>query len=634
MSNFLNIKFENHKVPEFKEVKNKDWVYYGDDNMYPEYLIELALRSAKHGAILAGKVNYICGGGIQVIDKGASISSKALSNKFIRQINKDGFFRRMVQDLELFNGFFIEPIPNKAKTKIESINYIPFNKIRVSSDEKTYYYSNDWKSTNQSPEKTGLKEFKPFDPEDFSANQLFYFKIISPKNGKEKNVYPVPEYIGACASIETDIEIANYHLNNIKTGFSVGTIINFNNGVPNDEGKAVVEKMIKQKFQGTDKAGSVAISFNNSAENAPTITSFAPSDLDKQFIEIAKRVEQDIFTGHKITSPMLFGVKTEGQLGGRSEMIDAFELFQNTYVDIRQKMIEDVLNFFGQIFGLTSRLEIKRVQAVLNGLTDSQINSALTPQEVRERLGLPPLKENKDEGAKNIINAINSLSPLVANKVLESMTVTEIRSLVGLTGGMTTTTTTTQTMSKENDLYEVLFEREWNNESDEDCISEFQKQQQFKKKLSTNERAIVDLLSKDELMPSDGIAKILKISVDEVNEMIDSLNKGGYLDGTAPTAEGVDVVDEEGAKTELIEVKYKYDWRPGVTPDNNSREWCAEAMDKYKNQKGWLTREEIELLKNDLGTDVWSTRGGWWNNGKANVPYCRHNWYQMVVKKK
>ena len=74
---FMNFGLDNHKVPEFKEVKNKDWVYYGEDNLYPEYLIEQALRSAKHGAILSGKVNYIYGGGLHVVEKGASLSAKA-----------------------------------------------------------------------------------------------------------------------------------------------------------------------------------------------------------------------------------------------------------------------------------------------------------------------------------------------------------------------------------------------------------------------------------------------------------------------------------------------------------------------------------------------------------------------------
>lgn len=591
MSNFTTVKFENHKVPEFKEVKNKDYVFFGEKNLYPEYLIELALRSAKHGAILDSKVGYIIGGGLTYKEAGSTIEAKAKANQFIKLIEESGFLQRTVADFELFNGFYVEPIYNKAQTKLLSINYIPFNKIRVSSDEKTYFYSNDWSAMKQDPEKTGYKEFYPFDEKNPSANQLYYFKILSPKNGKDKNVYPIPNYIGATASIETDIEIANYHLNNVKTNFSVGTIINFNNGAGTEESRAEIEKQIKAKFQGTDKAGSVAITFNNAAENAPTVTSFVPSDLDKQFIEISKRVEQDIFTGHRITSPTILGVATAGALGQRNEMIDAFELFQNTYVAPRQKMIEDVINFFGRIYGLTNQLILKRVQVVQRELPDTvleRIYAAYSIEQLAEMYGFP---------------AIKKVIPIAMEKQSE-------------------------------DIYEVLFSREWNKESDEDAINEFHKMS-FKSELTANERAIVDLLGKDELMPSDGIAKLLKISEDEVNTIIDKLNEGGYLIGNKPTSEGVDIVEEDGAKTEMIEVKYKYDWRPGVTPDDNAREFCSGMLAKHgKNQSGWLTRDEIDNLDNGQDLPVWDSRGGWWNKGGVSVPFCRHNWFQVVVKRK
>lgn len=590
MNDFINIKFENHKVPEFKEVKNKDWVYFGEDNMYPEYLIELSLRSSTHGAILKGKSGYVAGMGIGVVTKGASLQSQALANEFIRQINADGFYEQMISDFELFNGFFIEPIYNKTGTKLKSINYMPFNKMRVSADEETYYYSNDWKQVNQSEEKTGLKIFRPFDEKNPQKNQLFYFKVLSAKNGKEKNVYPTPTYIGCTTSIETEIEVDNFHFNNVRTGWSVGTIINFNNGAnPTEEHKETIERQIKKKFQGTDRAGSVAITFNNSADNAPTITSFQPNDLDKQFLMIGERVRQAIFTGHRISSPTLFGVATAGALGQRNEMIDAYELFQNTYVAPRQKMIEDVLNYFGQIFGLTSKLEIKRVQAVQRDLPDAiieKVYNSYPVEQLAEMMGLPPVRK--------VINVA---------------------------------------MQKE-DLYEVLFEREWKNESDEDCINEFKKMS-FKSELTANERAIVDLLNKDELTPSEAIAKVLKVSVDEVNKTIDKLNEGGYLDGTNPTSDGLDVVEEDGAKTGLIEVKYRYGWRPNVTPDDKARDFCKEMLSKHgENQSGWLTRSEIENLDNGTDLPVWDSRGGWWNKGGVPVPFCRHNWFQMVVKKK
>ena len=602
-SNVTYIQFENHKIPEFKEVKNKNWVYFGEDNNYPEYLIELALRSAKHGAILSGKVNYIYGGGLEAKTQGASLQQQANANAFIKILNKNGFLRRTIQDFETFNGFYIEPIFNKAKTKLVSIEYIPFSKIRVSADEKTYFYSNDWSVTRQD-EKTGYKEYKAFDMDNITPNQLYYHKLLSPKNGKDKNVYPVPEYIGACASIETDVEIANYHLNNIKTGFSVGTMINFNNGVPEEAAQLVVEKQIKKKFQGTDKAGSVAITFNNSQDNAPTITSFAPSDLDKQFIEIGKRVEQDIFTGHKITSPMLFGVKTEGQLGGRSEMIDAFELFQNTYIDIRQKEIESVINAFAQQMGVTCKIELKRVQAVNRNLPDTIIEKVYNSYSVDQLIDIMGLPKRK-----------------ITLGLSKEVEVEEVFAKYGKINKGTIIKEIPLEPSKEFDF--AMFEQGL--------------LMKFKSELTANERAIVDLLSKDSLMPSEAIAKVLKIDISEVNTTITSLDDRGYLmsegDGITSTTEGDLVIENDGAKTLDIVVEYKYNWRPDVKDHNesHSREFCQLRMDESRAGKTYTSAELIRM-SNDLGTNVWEFRGGWWNKDGANVPYCRHLWFAVVIK--
>jgi DNA-binding Lrp family transcriptional regulator len=585
--NWININFNNHKTPEFKEVKGKDWVYYGEKNNYPDYLIELSLRSAKHGAILRSKVNYIYGKGLKPVVSGVSVTQKAEANAFVRKLNEEGNLRRMVADFELFNGFYIEMIWNKAMTKVVDLGYIPFSKMRTNADESLFYYSNDWTSFKQDEEKTGYKEFTPFDADKPKKNQVLYVKLLGAKNGKDKNVYPTPEYIAGCTSIETDLEIANYHLNNVKTGFSVGTIISFNNGVPpTQEAKQEIEDKIKEKFQGTDKAGSVAIMFSNSSENAPSIVSFAPSDLDKQFIEISKRVEQDIFSAHSITSPMLFGIKTEGQLGGRQEMIDAFELFQSVYVDIRQSFLEQVFNKVSSYMGVTVPLEFDRVKPVVKDIPEAvylRAYEGYSVDELIEILGLPKRKVN------------------VSMRL------------------------------ERNDLYEVIEERSWDGKStDEDYINSFK----FAKSLTANERAVLDMLIKDELLPSDQIAKAVKISVDEVNEIIDKLKKGGYLTGS----KGADIIEEEGSRVEGIEVRYKYVWRYNVPEkDRNvktSREFCQELMGKTKNQSGWLRYEEILALNNGTDLEVWDSRGGWWNKNGVNLPYCRHEWKQVLVKVK
>lgn len=598
-SNVLYIKFENHKVPEFKEVKNKEYIYFGEDNNYPDYLIELYLRCAKHNAIINGKTNYIYGGGLVTDDKTSTVTQKAITQKFISKLKP--FINDMIKDFELFNSIAIEIIYDKLGNEIADFAYMPISKIRTNADESVYFYSNDWKQSKQTEEKTGFKELQPFDYENkVKGSQLFVFKLKSPKNGVDKNVYGIPNYIGATSAIETDIEISNFHLNNIKSGFSMGQIISFNNGVPpTEEAKKQIERQIKQKATGTDKAGGLVITFNASQDNAPTIQSFSPNDLDKQFIEIGKRVDQEIFTSHNIVSPVLFGVATEGALGQRNEMLDAYELFQSTYISIRQGILEDIINEFSSFFGIANYIYFKKSTPIKSLLPDSiiqKVYDAYPVEQIIDMMGLPQI----DNSYKVVLSA--------EKKKCEHQWFDNI----GIKASDCT----------------ILYERDYEGQSDEDCIETFKKEK-FAEELLTNEKAIIDLLSKDVLTPSDSIAKVLKISTAEVNDIITSLVERGYLSsGSEPTKKGEKA--SEDSKTDNIEVKYRYGWRAGfnATDKKNSREFCVDLLNKDK----LYSRSEIETLNNEQGLDVWESRGGWWNKGGVSVPFCRHIWKQIVIK--
>ena len=564
-SNVLYIKFENHKVPEFKEVKNKEYIYFGEDNNYPDYLIELYLRCAKHNAIINGKTNYIYGGGLVTDDKTSTVNQKAITQKFISKLKP--FINDMIKDFELFNSIAIEIIYDKLGNEIADFAYMPISKIRTNADESVYFYSNDWKQSKQTEEKTGFKELAPFDYENkVKGSQLFVFKLKSPKNGVDKNVYGIPNYIGATSAIETDIEISNFHLNNIKSGFSMGQIISFNNGVPpTEEAKKQIERQIKQKATGTDKAGGLVITFNASQDNAPTIQSFSPNDLDKQFIEIGKRVDQEIFTSHNIVSPVLFGVATEGALGQRNEMLDAYELFQSTYISIRQGILEDIINQFSSFFGIANYIYFKKSTPIKSLLPDSiiqKVYDAYPVEQIIDMMGLPQI----DNSYKV---ALSTEKKKCEHQWFDN---------IGIKASDCT----------------ILYERDYEGQSDEDCIETFKKEK-FAEELLTNEKAIIDLLSKDVLTPSESIAKVLKISTAEVNDIITSLVERGYLSsGSEPTKKGEKA--SEDSKTDNIEVKYRYGWRAGfdATDKKNSRDFCVDMLNKDK----LYTRSEIETLNN------------------------------------
>ena len=666
------VKFENQKVPEFKQVRSKDWIYWGENNEYPDYLIDLFMRSSTNNAIITGKVNYILGNGWKVNKAGMTMTNTAIANDFISSINPneslDELSDSVFLDFEIFNGFALEVIWNKLGTDFD-LYHIPFNKIRTNESQTKYYYSKDWSIVAQSEEKTGLKEYLPFDAKVTKGSSIFLFQITAPRKGKDPNVYSMPEYIGSTMAMETDLECSNYNLSEIKTGFSAGTILNFYNGIPDEPKKREIERMIKSKFMGSDRAGGIIVNFSDGKDRGSDVVSLSGNDLDKRYIELKKDVRQEIFVGHKVCSPILFGVKTEGQLGGRTEIAEAYELFQNTYVSKRQRILAKVFNKFYKLKGISGKLYLEQTTAIGFGIPEALIAQAMPIDFVKEKLGIGN-KETINADVKIIVNAINSLSPLVANKVLESMSVEEIRGLVGLTGGLVKTTTKTQTdllMSAQNNfapgvewagrklkqidslkltsefkkigrsksLFNIYKSSEIENATFQSVLQK--KAEYFANELTADQRAVIDLLNKEENTPTTEIAKALKISNKEVEKIIDTLVKLEYLNATelgfTPSATALDIVIEEGAKTANIELLYSYELRTNAPKLKGvSREFCVDMvkMDKL------YTYEEIQNLSNDLGTDVWETRGGWYSNPNtaAPTPQCRHIWFQNVTKLK
>lgn len=392
--NYLQIlKFSNHTVPEFKEVRGKPWIYYGENNNYPDYLINLFNRSAKHNAIVTAKKEYITGKGWLLNEAGLSSAQLSSAENLVQQANAseslDDILEKAALDLEIFGGFAIQVIYTRGTGQIAGLYHIDFSKIRASHDGGFFYFSNDWNKYHQSLEETGLKGFNPFNPDRPTGTQLLYFKEYRPR----LEIYPIPDYIGCIPYIEIDYEIANYHLNNIKNGFWASFMINFNNGTPTVEEQAAIEKQLRNKFTGTDNAGRFVLNFSDDKTNAPDLLPLQVPDIDKQFTLLNDSVQQEIFTGHKITSPMLFGIKTPGQLGGRDELREASELFQNTYVNHKQQLLSRVFNSLLQVHGIkTNPLKISPSAPLSWQLPDNIIATAMTKDEVRENIGLKPLQ--------------------------------------------------------------------------------------------------------------------------------------------------------------------------------------------------------------------------------------------------
>jgi len=461
--NIIVLKFEDSKIPEFKEIKGKQYTYFGDDNDYPSYLIKLFNKSAKHNAIINNKVKYIFGEGFY------SKVDNAITDKFIYKVNSaneslNDIANKCAIDIEIFGGFYLNIIPNRLG-QIAEIYHLDFHRVRANEDCSQFFYKNDWTQQRDKP-----KEFPAFNPKKIDCATIFQYKEYRPG----LRTYPLPNYVGAINYIESDVEVSKHTLTNAKTGFSATKLINFFNGEPAPEMQRDIQKRLEKKFTGSD-GSKIIVSFNNDPAKAPTIVDLGSSDLTKEdFQRVDALITANLMAGHQITSPQLFGISEPGKLGARNELKMAFDIFNNTYASNKQRTLEKVFNFLAKYKGIETELFLRSVDPVGIEFTDSSLIAAAPKSWLLEKMGVDTTKyhdttlagvsivtaeSDVKSQAQIISDSINSLSPLVANKVLESMTPDEIRSLAGLQPNPLVNATAgviPETMEGENKVNSVL----------------------------------------------------------------------------------------------------------------------------------------------------------------------------------
>lgn len=600
----ISLNFAVTPLPEFKKELGQDWIKWGADNLYSDHLIDLYLKSPRHGAIINGKVDYIIGGGLSFDKNSLSVEGQAIAENFIEFFKSNNCLGDIVRDGELYNGVAVEIIWNKKKTKPVQLIHIPFGRLRTNEDETKYYYSKNWKTRIQD-EDTGFKEFDLFDANNPQDSQIFIYKIKAPVKNNQFNVYPTPNYQSGVIAIESDIAVGNFDNSNLNSNFTAGSIINFNNGVPATQAaKEEIERAVKSKGTGADNAGHVFISFNNGKDKETTVTTITPSDLDKQNIEVDKRVEQRLFTTHKITNPALFGIRQEGSLSGDNNLAKDFELFQSIYIDGRQKWHEEFINLMGFYFGVTTTIEFKRVAPIKESIPDAivqKVYDVYSIEQLVDILGMPKVLKSESVQMK-------SEDPL------------DIFSKYG----------------RKKELFEIIESKEFiYTNNDEVVISEFL----FANELSSLEKSILDLISKDEKISIQGLSDALKEDTKKIQLIYNTLIENGLLkvdknNIQTITESAAKILDGEKVKTKNYEVVYGYDWRVGFSNKDKktSRDFCKDLMAKDL----LYTRSEIDSMSNEMGTSVWNFKGGWYTKPDTNVhlPYCRHTWHQYLIKAK
>ena len=616
MSNQLMVlTFAEARQPEYREKKGEGegYIEFGKKNDYPNYLVDLFNKSAKHNAIIKGKVNYITGNGFKIKE-----GVDPIGEQFIAQANRveslTEVLRKASIDIELFGGAYLQIIWSVTGENLAEVYHVDYTKIRTNADNTQFWYSENWEDRKYKRE-----VFNGFNSQLRQGTQIMYLKEYRPN----LNAYALPGYFGALNYVESDIEISKHVLGNAQTGFSASKLITLPNGEPSDDEKRQIERKFTDRFTGSDGKKFI-LSFVNDASRKPVIEDLGASDITKEdFGNVDKMIQQNIFAGHQITAPDLFGISTPGQLGTRQQMRDSYEIFKNTYVNDKQIFLEQVFSLLAKLHGCNSELQIIPVEPIGIEFSESIILQVAPKQWILEKLGIDMTQYQQPEVAPEI-------APVEIQQSKVQFSEDDVVSVFEEFG-----------VSKEE--YSIFKSREVfsqvPNELEEALHLEFAEQA-----LSGLEANVLDLIQKDKRITAEVIAGTIGVDLDIINRVLDGLDKRGILSISVSRgiterklSKPLSELNAPKPSTTSFMVRYSYEWRSDIpgnernSADHPSRVFCARLMQLDR----LYSRAEIESISARLGYSVFDRRGGWWTkpNGQAS-PSCRHRWFAQTVIKK
>jgi hypothetical protein len=651
--------FAEAKQPEFKEKKGIDggYIKYGENNDYPEYIVDLYNKSSKHSAIIKSKVHYITGNGWS-----GQPDAQAFIDKANRVESLNDLTRKVSLDIEIFGGSFLEVIWDLSGNLAE-IWHCDYTKMRTNKDNTQYWYKEDWKDNKVKPEVIAA-----FNPKQPTGKQILYVKEYRPNIG----IYGLPSYFAALNYIESDIEVSKHILGNAQTGFSASKLITLPNGEPNDEEKRNVDNRIRKTYSGAD-GKKYMIAFVNDISRKPVIDDLGTSDLTKEdFGKIDELIQTNIFSGHQVTTPSIMGIAEAGKLGTRTEMRDGYEIFKNTYVNAKQMHLESIFNMLAKLKGVTSEIKIIPTEPIGIEFSEATIAANAPKEWILEKIGIDMTKYAP------VADAAAPVQELSVNEHIKGLKGREWQNMQRIirefskgkinreqatamlkTGYALSDEEVNLWLGAELDAefaaqdFSVFYEF---GES-QDAYNVWKSKKRFSEEsdfhmfadVNQLESDILDQIAKQKDITPEVLAEVLDESVDTINTILKDLEDRKILKvSEEKIGKGINsniiisrelvqplskTVGNVKPQTTEILVRYSYDWKSGFNDSDlsNSRPFCKELI----RAKKLYSRSDIEQISARLGYSVWDRAGGWWTMPSGeHSESCRHEWRTNIVTRK
>lgn len=650
--------FAEARQPKFAEKKGIDggYIKYGENNDYPEYIVDLYNKSSKHSAIIKSKVHYITGNGWA-----GEADAQAFIDKANRVESLDDLTRKVSLDIEIFGGAYLEVIWDLAGNLAE-LWHCDYIKIRTNKDNTQYWYKEDWKDNKVKPEVIAA-----FNPKQPKGKQILYIKEYRPNIG----IYGLPSYFAALNYIESDIEVSKHILGNAQTGFSASKLITLPNGEPNDEEKRNVDQRLRKTYSGAD-GKKYMIAFVNDISRKPVVDDLGTSDLTKEdFGRIDSLIQTNIFSGHQVTTPSIMGIAEAGKLGTRTEMRDGYEIFKNTYVNAKQMHLESVFNMLAKHKGVTSEIKIIPTEPIGIEFSEQTIVSIAPKEWVLEKIGIDTTKYAPAQDVPTQTLSVNEhikglkgrewqnmqriIREFTKGKINREQASAMLKTGYALSDDEVNTWLGLEELDAQFAAqdFSVFFEFGEAKESYNIWKSKkrFSDEADFYMFADVNqlESDILDQIAKQKDITPEVLAEVLDESVETINTVLKDLEERKILKTTqTKIGKGINsniiisrelsqplskAVGETKPQTTEILVRYSYGWKSGFDNSDlkNSRPFCKALIDASK----LYSRSDIESMSARLGYSVWDRGGGWWTMPSGeHSESCRHEWKTNIVTRK
>jgi hypothetical protein len=424
MNNVHFVDLAKYETPSVHENSRENWVDYGEDNDYFQYLIDRYTYSPTNNAIINNIAKLIYGRGLNALDA----SRKPAEYAQMRVLFNKDCIRKVIMDAKMLGQFAFQVIYSKDRKRIDKAYHIPVHLLRpekcnADGEIEAYYYSDNWTDTKKFPPKripsfgTSKEDIEILYVRPYSVG-LKYFALV--------------DYQGALPYAVLEEEIADYLINEVQNGFSGTKIINFNNGIPTDEQMSDTERLVKNKLTGS-KGERVIISFNNNRDQATEVVDIPLNDAPQHYEYLSDECMRKIMLGHNVTSPLLFGVSSSnGFSSNADELKNSFVLYYNMVVRPYQELILDALDTilaYNQInlklyFETLKPLEfmdasgkveeevalsaVNELQSILDEVDRNQLSDEWVVVDERE------VGENEDELDEALLNSETEFEPKVS----------------------------------------------------------------------------------------------------------------------------------------------------------------------------------------------------------------------------